>query len=125
MTIARAVTAYERAMLRLPPEHRGFLSMSKSSGRGEKNSGNSFNYIALWTFIDELTQLHGGGTVIPLPVLPPSLMSTMHKLVETRKWVAEVSVGCFPPLRIFHPQNQMLISPFSCTAPQTPFLPLY
>ena len=120
VTISRAQRAYDQAMLRLPPEHQGFLldphppspvanvfagvtnatsptststftststpnpliTSTHTSADASSARGNAFNFIALWTFLDELSRLAGGGSVIPLPVQPPTLMSTLQTLCQ-------------------------------------------
>ena len=84
VTLNRATRAYDAAMQRLPPSQRGFLCAP------EHAVGTNYNFVALWTFLDELVGMAGRGKVIHLPVQPPSLMSTLQSVMQAKKLEANV-----------------------------------
>lgn len=70
ININKALRYYGRAMKRLPPQHKGFLLNS------DKKS-NSFNFAALWAFLDEAENDEN----IILPVKFPTVTNTLYNLL--------------------------------------------
>ena len=78
LTIRTALSAYGRAMKRLPADKRGLLQTGGGGGR----PANSFSFSALWAFLDEVEQV--SESRVPLPVSFPSVLSTLYNVLRTR-----------------------------------------
>ena len=79
LTIRTALSAYGRAMKRLPADKRGLLLSGGGSGGG---AANTFNFSALWTFLDEVEKV--ADSRVPLPVSFPSVLSTLYNVLRNR-----------------------------------------
>lgn len=93
VSLSRAARAYDVAMQRLPPTQRGFLCAP------EHATGTNFNFVALWTFLDELVRISGTGKVIHLPVQPPALMGSLQSMLQSKKLEANVRAPLFCSFR--------------------------